>query len=123
MNIQTIATRSVGLLFAGAWIGTVATAPLPASSHDDPGRLSANAFRDDIPVEISPGREADHHGSTIYRVHGTNAPETIGASVSSGCIRLTDDDVTDLYSRVTVGTRIVVLPGPVAIATVFPKRF
>ena len=215
MNIRTIAKRSAGLLFAAAWIGTVAAAPLPAASHDNSGRLLANALRGDIPVEISPGREADlrrqivnyrthaaggtiiidatqtylyyilgdgtairygigvgrdgftwsgtqtvtrlaewpdwtppqqmierqpylprwmaggegnplgaraiYLGSTIYRIHGTNAPETIGTSVSSGCIRLTNDDVTDLYSRVTVGTRIVVLPGSVAIAA-FPKR-
>jgi lipoprotein-anchoring transpeptidase ErfK/SrfK len=216
MNIRTIATRSVGLLFAAAWIGTAAAAPLPASSHDGSGRLLANALRGDTPVEISPGREADlrrqivnyrtqaaagsiiidtaqtylyyilgdgtairygigvgrdgftwsgtqtvtrlaewpdwmppqemierqpylprwmaggegnplgaraiYLGSTIYRIHGTNAPETIGTSVSSGCIRLTNDDVTDLYSRVTVGARIVVLPGTVEISTVFPKR-
>jgi lipoprotein-anchoring transpeptidase ErfK/SrfK len=62
------------------------------------------------------GARAIYLGSTVYRIHGTNAPETIGTRVSSGCIRLTNADVTDLYSRVTVGTRIVVLPnrGPVA---------
>jgi len=49
-------------------------------------------------------------GGTVYRIHGTNAPETIGTHVSSGCIRLTNQDVTDLYSRVSVGTRVVVLP-------------
>jgi len=56
------------------------------------------------------GARAIYLGSTIYRIHGTNAPKTIGTKVSSGCIRLTNADVTDLYSRVTVGTKIIVLP-------------
>ena len=56
------------------------------------------------------GARAIYLGSTVYRIHGTNAPETIGTRVSSGCIRLTNADVTDLYSRVTVGTKIIVLP-------------
>jgi len=56
------------------------------------------------------GARAMYLGSTIYRIHGTNAPETIGGRVSSGCIRLTNDDVTDLFSRVHVGTKVVVLP-------------
>jgi lipoprotein-anchoring transpeptidase ErfK/SrfK len=46
----------------------------------------------------------------IYRIHGTNNPSTIGGRVSSGCIRMTNEDVTDLYSRVNVGTKVVVLP-------------
>jgi len=49
-------------------------------------------------------------GGTIYRIHGTNAPQTIGTQVSSGCIRLTNQDVADLYSRVKVGTKVIVLP-------------
>jgi lipoprotein-anchoring transpeptidase ErfK/SrfK len=56
------------------------------------------------------GARAMYLGSTIYRIHGTNAPHTIGQRVSSGCIRLTNEDVTDLYSRVNLGTRVVVLP-------------
>ena len=56
------------------------------------------------------GARALYLGNTIYRIHGTNAPHTIGQRVSSGCIRLTNDDVADLYSRVNVGTRVVVLP-------------
>jgi lipoprotein-anchoring transpeptidase ErfK/SrfK len=56
------------------------------------------------------GARAMYLGGTVYRIHGTNAPETIGTHVSSGCIRLTNDDVTDLYSRVNVGTRVIVLP-------------
>jgi len=56
------------------------------------------------------GSRAMYLGSTVYRIHGTNAPGTIGTRVSSGCIRLTNDDVADLYSRVQVGTKVVVLP-------------
>ena len=57
------------------------------------------------------GARAMYLGSTLYRIHGTNQPSTIGTFVSSGCIRLTNDDVQDLYSRVSVGTRVIVLPG------------
>jgi lipoprotein-anchoring transpeptidase ErfK/SrfK len=56
------------------------------------------------------GARAMYLGGTIYRIHGTNAPGTIGTRVSSGCIRLTNEDVADLYSRVNVGTKVVVLP-------------
>ena len=55
------------------------------------------------------GARALYLGNTIYRIHGTNAPETIGHAVSSGCFRLVNDDVVDLYERVPVGTRVVVL--------------
>jgi lipoprotein-anchoring transpeptidase ErfK/SrfK len=57
------------------------------------------------------GARALYLGKTIYRIHGTNQPSTIGTFVSSGCIRLTNEDVMDLYTRVKVGTRVVVLPG------------
>jgi lipoprotein-anchoring transpeptidase ErfK/SrfK len=57
------------------------------------------------------GARALYLGNTLYRIHGTNQPSTIGSFVSSGCIRLTNDDIADLYSRVQVGTRVVVLPG------------
>jgi lipoprotein-anchoring transpeptidase ErfK/SrfK len=56
------------------------------------------------------GARAMYLGGTVYRIHGTNAPETIGTHVSSGCLRLTNADVTDLYSRVSVGTKVIVLP-------------
>jgi lipoprotein-anchoring transpeptidase ErfK/SrfK len=56
------------------------------------------------------GARAMYLGGTVYRIHGTNAPGTIGTRVSSGCIRLTNEDVADLYSRVNVGTKVVVLP-------------
>ena len=210
MNIQTMARRSAGCLLAAAWIGTATAAPLPPSSHDDPGRLFATAVRGGAPEEFSPGPEADlrrqivHYrtqaaagtiivdtdqtylyyvlgdgtairygigvgrvgftwtgaetvtrkaewpdwtppqemlarqpylprwmaggegnplgaraiylGSSVYRIHGTNMPETIGHKVSSGCIRMLNTDVIDLYSRVTVGTKIVVLPNQGSVA-------
>ena len=56
------------------------------------------------------GARAMYLGSSEYRIHGTNDPSTIGKFVSSGCIRLTNEDVADLFSRVNVGTRVVVLP-------------
>ena len=54
------------------------------------------------------GARAMYLGSTLYRIHGSNEPETIGQAVSSGCFRMTNDDVTDLYGRVFVGTTVVV---------------
>jgi lipoprotein-anchoring transpeptidase ErfK/SrfK len=76
------------------------------------------------------GARALYLGKTAYRIHGTNQPSTIGTFVSSGCIRLTNEDVTDLYTRVKDGTRVVVLPGrppateaamPPADASVLPR--
>ncbi len=62
------------------------------------------------------GARGIYLGSTVYRIHGTNMPETIGHKVSSGCIRMLNADVIDLYSRVNVGTRGIVLPRHVATA-------
>jgi lipoprotein-anchoring transpeptidase ErfK/SrfK len=56
------------------------------------------------------GARAMYLGGTIYRIHGTNAPSTIGGRVSSGCIRMTNEDVIDLYNRVNVGAKVIVLP-------------
>jgi lipoprotein-anchoring transpeptidase ErfK/SrfK len=56
------------------------------------------------------GARAMYLGGTIYRIHGTNQPSTIGGQVSSGCIRMVNDDVIDLYGRVNVGAKVVVLP-------------
>src|SRR6202171_5937918 len=56
------------------------------------------------------GARAMYLGSTEYRIHGTNDPTTIREKVSSGCLRLTNEDVSDLYSRVSVGTKVIVLP-------------
>jgi lipoprotein-anchoring transpeptidase ErfK/SrfK len=54
------------------------------------------------------GARAMYLGSSLYRIHGSNEPETIGTAVSSGCIRMTNDDVVDLYNRVRVGTKVIV---------------
>lgn len=54
------------------------------------------------------GARAMYLSGSLYRIHGSNEPETIGQAVSSGCIRMTNDDVIDLYNRVHVGTRVVV---------------
>lgn len=59
-------------------------------------------------IENPLGARALYLGSTLYRIHGTNAPWTIGQSVSSGCIRMRNEDVTDLYERVDVGTKVIV---------------
>jgi lipoprotein-anchoring transpeptidase ErfK/SrfK len=56
------------------------------------------------------GARAMYLGGTEYRIHGTNDPSTIGKRVSSGCIRLTNEDVEDLYNRVQVGAKVIVLP-------------
>jgi lipoprotein-anchoring transpeptidase ErfK/SrfK len=71
--------------------------------------------RPDLPRYMAGGPEnplgarALYLGATLYRIHGSNEPETIGQAVSSGCIRMLNDDVVDLYSRVKVGTKVVVL--------------
>ena len=68
------------------------------------------------------GARAMYLGSTVYRIHGTNQPSTIGKFVSSGCIGMLNDDVSDLFDRVKVGTRVVVMPGnpPAAMASAQP---
>ena len=58
------------------------------------------------------GARALYIAGTVYRIHGTNQPQTIGSAVSSGCFRLTNPDVIDLYDRVPIGTRVVVLQAP-----------
>src|SRR5262249_35476139 len=66
------------------------------------------------------GARALYLGQTLYRIHGTNQPSTIGTFVSSGCIRLTNEDIRDLYTRVKVGTRVVVLPSKLPATAVAP---
>jgi lipoprotein-anchoring transpeptidase ErfK/SrfK len=72
------------------------------------------ARRPDLPrymaggIENPLGARAMYLGSTLYRIHGSNEPETIGHAVSSGCFRMTNEEVTDLYSRVSVGATVVV---------------
>jgi lipoprotein-anchoring transpeptidase ErfK/SrfK len=68
---------------------------VPAAPH---------AGRPDNPL----GARALYLGGTLYRIHGSNEPETIGQAVSSGCFRMTNDDVIDLYNRVAVGATVVV---------------
>jgi lipoprotein-anchoring transpeptidase ErfK/SrfK len=71
--------------------------------------------RPDLPRHMRGGLEnplgarALYLGSSLYRIHGTNEPDTIGRNVSSGCIRMMNEDVTDLYDRVPVGTRVIVI--------------
>jgi lipoprotein-anchoring transpeptidase ErfK/SrfK len=55
------------------------------------------------------GARAMYLGSSLYRIHGSNEPETIGQAVSSGCFRLLNDDVIDLYGRVKVGAKVIVM--------------
>ena len=72
------------------------------------------ARRPDLPrfmaggIDNPLGARAMYLGSTLYRIHGSNEPETIGQAVSSGCFRMTNDDVSDLYSRVPVRTTVIV---------------
>ncbi|MBV9984994.1 L,D-transpeptidase [Bradyrhizobium sp.] len=72
------------------------------------------ARRPDLPrhmvggIENPLGARALYLGSTLYRIHGSNEPETIGQAVSSGCFRMTNDDVVDLYNRVAVGALVIV---------------
>jgi lipoprotein-anchoring transpeptidase ErfK/SrfK len=72
------------------------------------------ARRPDLPrhmaggIDNPLGARAMYLGSTLYRIHGSNEPETIGQAVSSGCFRMTNDDVTDLYDRVSVGATVIV---------------
>jgi lipoprotein-anchoring transpeptidase ErfK/SrfK len=71
--------------------------------------------RPDLPTHMAGGPEnplgarALYLGSSLYRIHGTNQPETIGMNVSSGCIRMMNDDVIDLYDRVKVGTKVIII--------------
>jgi lipoprotein-anchoring transpeptidase ErfK/SrfK len=70
--------------------------------------------RPDLPRYMAGGQDnplgarALYLGSTLYRIHGSNEADTIGSAVSSGCIRMTNRDVVDLYSRARIGTRVVV---------------
>jgi lipoprotein-anchoring transpeptidase ErfK/SrfK len=68
------------------------------------------------------GARAMYLGGTVYRIHGTNQPQTIGGRVSSGCIRMTNEDVIDLYSRVNVGTKVIVLPAERRAETPVPSN-
>jgi lipoprotein-anchoring transpeptidase ErfK/SrfK len=66
------------------------------------------------------GARAIYLGTTVYRIHGTNMPSTIGQKVSSGCIRMVNEDVIDLYNRIDIGTKVIVLPNRANFATIAP---
>ena len=74
--------------------------------------------RPDLPRHMAGGPEnplgarAMYLGTTVYRIHGTNRPDTIGTKVSSGCFRLVNRDVADLYDRVPVGTKVIIRQKP-----------
>src|SRR5258708_19123233 len=95
------------------WSGTHRiTAKKEWPSWTPPSQMLAR--RPDLPrhmaggIDNPLGARAIYLGSTLYRIHGSNEPETIGQAVSSGCFRMTNDDVKDLYDRVSVGTTVVV---------------
>jgi lipoprotein-anchoring transpeptidase ErfK/SrfK len=96
------------------WAGTrtiTRTAEWPDWVPPDEMRLR----RPDLPLSMKGGLEnplgarALYLGSTLYRIHGSNEPWTIGQAVSSGCIRMRNEDVIDLYERVKVGTKVIVI--------------
>jgi len=96
------------------WAGTTAiSAKKEWPTWTPPSQMLAR--RPDLPrfmkggIENPLGARAMYLGSSLYRIHGSNEPETIGQAVSSGCFRMTNDDVTDLYERVKVGAKVVVL--------------
>ena len=83
------------------WPGWTPPAQMRARRPDLPRYLPGG-------IENPLGARAMYLGSTLYRIHGSNEPETIGHAVSSGCFRMTNEDVVDLYSRVSVGALVVV---------------
>ncbi|WP_342359183.1 L,D-transpeptidase [Terrarubrum flagellatum] len=97
-----------------AWAGTKSiTRKAEWPSWTPPAEMLKR--RPDLPrfmaggIENPLGARAMYLGSSLYRIHGTNEPETIGESVSSGCIRMTNENVVDLYNRVRVGTTVIVM--------------
>ena len=83
------------------WPGWTPPAEMLARRRDLPRHMAGG-------IENPLGARALYLGSTLYRIHGSNEPETIGQAVSSGCFRMTNEDVTDLYNRVSVGAMVVV---------------
>jgi lipoprotein-anchoring transpeptidase ErfK/SrfK len=83
------------------WPGWTPPSDMRRRRPDLPGHMAGGI---DNPL----GARALYLGSTLYRIHGSNEPETIGQAVSSGCFRMTNDDVVDLYNRVPVGATVVV---------------
>jgi lipoprotein-anchoring transpeptidase ErfK/SrfK len=96
------------------WAGTTAVvAKKEWPDWTPPSQMIAR--RPDLPRHMKGGPEnplgarAMYLGSSLYRIHGSNEPETIGQAVSSGCFRLLNDDVIDLYDRVKVGAKVIVM--------------
>jgi lipoprotein-anchoring transpeptidase ErfK/SrfK len=83
------------------WPGWTPPREMRRRRPDLPGHMAGG-------IENPLGARAIYLGSTLYRIHGSNEPETIGQAVSSGCFRMTNEDVADLYERVHVGTTVVV---------------
>jgi lipoprotein-anchoring transpeptidase ErfK/SrfK len=83
------------------WPGWTPPAEMRRRRPDLPGHMAGGI---DNPL----GARAIYLGSTLYRIHGSNEPETIGQAVSSGCFRMTNEDVSDLYDRVHVGATVIV---------------
>ena len=83
------------------WPGWTPPAEMRARRPDLPRYLPGG-------IENPLGARAMYLGSTLYRIHGSNEPETIGHAVSSGCFRMTNEDAIDLYNRVSIGTLVVV---------------
>ena len=83
------------------WPGWTPPAQMRRRRPDLPGHMVGG-------IENPLGARAIYLGSTLYRIHGSNEPETIGQAVSSGCFRMTNADVVDLYNRVRVGATVVV---------------
>jgi lipoprotein-anchoring transpeptidase ErfK/SrfK len=83
------------------WPGWTPPAEMRRRRPDLPGHMAGG-------IENPLGARAIYLGSTLYRIHGSNEPETIGQAVSSGCFRMTNEDVIDLYNRVSVGATVVV---------------
>ena len=93
-------TKTIGM--KREWPGWTPPAQMLKRRPDLPRHMAGGV---DNPL----GARAMYLGGTLYRIHGSNEPETIGQAVSSGCIRMTNDDVVDLYDRVKIGTKVVVL--------------
>jgi lipoprotein-anchoring transpeptidase ErfK/SrfK len=83
------------------WPGWTPPREMRRRRPDLPGHMAGG-------IENPLGARAIYLGSTLYRIHGSNEPETIGQAVSSGCFRMTNEDVSDLYDRVHVGATVVV---------------
>ena len=98
LRVALLAVALCGASVAAAQDATYLSAREAAKGHFLPAHMPGGP-------ENPLGARALYLGSTLYRIHGTNAPWSIGNGVSSGCIRMRNEDVTDLYERVKVGTK------------------